>query len=240
VIALEDIRPVLLGHYTMPQDSRFPGEKIVARAYLIHHPDRWVLFDTGIAVGHEEAERTYAPTVRWPLPEALGSVGVSLEDVGAVANCHFHLDHSGGNPLFPGRPIFAQVREYQAAVEGGLDYTLPSLLDFEGATLELHDGDADIAPGLRLIPTPGHTPGHQSLLVETRQGRVLLAGQAINTASDFARAHFAWQLRLGGSREELPEVPEWLTTLRELEVTRVYFAHDLLTWEPPDGSWFSG
>lgn len=150
-----------------------------------------------------------------------------------MANCHFHLDHCGGNPLFPARPIFAQTREYEAAAEGGLDYTLPSLFDFNGATLELHDGIADITSGLRIMPTPGHTPGHQSLLVETRQGRVLLAGQAINTASDFARAHFAWRLRQAGTSEELPEVPEWMATLQELDVRRVFFAHDLLSWAPP-------
>jgi glyoxylase-like metal-dependent hydrolase (beta-lactamase superfamily II) len=233
MIDIGDIRPVLLGHYTMPRDSRFPGQKIVACAYLIHHPDRLVLFDTGIAEGHEEAERVYAPIVRRPLPEALAAAGVSVEDVAAVANCHFHLDHCGGNPLFPARPIFAQAREYKAASVGGLDYTLPSLFDFGGATLELHDGDADVASGVRAMPTPGHTPGHQSLLVETRQGRILLAGQAVNTASDFAMAHYAWRLRRGGSTEDLPEIPDWLGTLQDLDVRRVFFAHDLLSWEPP-------
>jgi N-acyl homoserine lactone hydrolase len=236
MIGLEDIRPVLLGHYTMPTDSRFPGQKIVVCAYLIRHPERLVLFDTGIAVGHEEAERIYAPIARRPLSEALAATGVSLRDVGAVANCHFHLDHCGGNPLFPERPIFAQAREYESAAEGGLDYTLPGLFDFEGVALELHDGDAEIASGLRVIPTPGHTPGHQSLLVETRQGRVLLAGQALNTASDFAMAHYAWRLRQIGSNETLPEIPEWLSMLQDLDVRRVLFAHDLLHWEPPDVS----
>jgi N-acyl homoserine lactone hydrolase len=232
VIGIEDIRPVLLGHYTMPQDSRFPGEKVVVRAYLIHHPERLVLFDTGIAEGHEEAERIYAPIVRRPLPDALHAAGVSLKDVEAVANCHFHLDHCGGNPLFPGRPIFAQAQEHQAAAEGGLDYTLPSLFDFAGSALELHEGEAEIASGLRIIPTPGHTPGHQSLLAETRQGRILLAGQAVNTASDFARAQYAWQLRQAGSDEDLPDLPDWMSAVQDLDVRRVLFAHDLLSWEP--------
>ena len=231
MIGIEDIRPLLLGHYTMPQDSRFPGEKIVVRSYLIRTPQRLVLFDTGIAVGHEEAERTYAPILRRPLEEALASVGAALADVGAVANCHFHLDHCGGNPLFPERPIFAQKAEFEAANAGGLEYTLPGLIDFPGANLELHDGEADIAQDVRILPTPGHTPGHQSLLVETRRGRVLLAGQAINTASEFSRAHFAWQLQRSGTGEELPDVPPWLSTLQELDVRRVLFAHDLLGWE---------
>jgi N-acyl homoserine lactone hydrolase len=204
VIGLDDIKRVMLGHYTMPEDSSLPGQKILVVAYVIRHAEGLVLFDTGIGEGHEEAERRYHPTRRLPLKEALGSLGVTMQDIRAIANCHFHLDHCGGNPLFPGTPIFAQRVEYQAA--NSLDYTLPEIVDFEGARLELHEGEADIPPGLRIIPTPGHTPGHQSLLVETNEGRILIAGQATNDASEYARAQLAWQVRRSGS-EDAPEPP---------------------------------
>src|SRR5437867_231286 len=181
------------------------------------------MFDTGIGEGHEEAERRYHPIVRRPLREALASVGARLEDVRAIANCHFHLDHCGGNPLFPGTPIFAQEAEYEAS--HSLEYTLPHVVDFEGAKLELHAGEADVAPGLRIIPTPGHTPGHQSLLVETREGRVLIAGQAMNDAADYGRAEFAWRIRRSGN-EEAPEPPDWIDRVHDLQPRRVFFAHD--------------
>jgi N-acyl homoserine lactone hydrolase len=224
-----DIQRVMLGHYTMPEDSSLPHQKIVVLAYLIRHPDGLVLFDTGIGEGHAEAERRYHPIVRRPLREALDSAGVRLEDVQAIANCHFHLDHCGGNPLFPGTPIFAQRAEYEAS--SSLDYTLPEVVDFEGVKLELHEGEADVAPGLRIIPTPGHTPGHQSLLVDTRQGRVLIAGQAMNDASEYGRAALAWWIRRSGS-EEAPEPPGWVARVQELDVCRVLFAHDPSVWEP--------
>jgi N-acyl homoserine lactone hydrolase len=229
VIGLEDIRRVMLGHYTMPEDSSLPHQKIVVLAYVIRHPHGLVLFDTGIGEGHEEAERRYFPIHRRPLREALASIGVDTQDVRAVANCHFHLDHCGGNPQFPGTPIFAQRVEYEAA--NSLQYTLPEIVDFEGAKLELHEGDADVAAGLRIIPTPGHTPGHQSLLVDTRDGRILIAGQAMNDASEYARAQLAWQVRTGRS-EDAPEPPEWLARVQELGPRRVLFAHDLAMWEP--------
>lgn len=231
MIGLEDIRRVVVGHYTMPEDSSLPHQKIVVVVYAIRHPDGLVLFDTGIAEGHEEAENRYHPIIRRPLAEALDSIGVAMGEVGAIANCHFHLDHCGGNPLFPGTPIFAQQAEYDAS--DSLDYTLPEVVRFDGAKLELHDGDADIFPGVRVIPTPGHTPGHQSLLVETRDGRIMIAGQATNDASDYARAQLAWQVRNQDPDEPAPEVAAWVARVQqEFAPHRVLFAHDLAVWEP--------
>ncbi|TMK85092.1 MAG: N-acyl homoserine lactonase family protein [Actinobacteria bacterium] len=229
VIGLDDIRRVRLGHYTMPADSSLPNQKIIVLAYVIRHPEGLVLFDTGIGEDHEEAERRYHPIVRRPLREALSSLGVRLEDITAIVNCHFHLDHCGGNPLFPGTPIFAQEAEYEAS--HSLEYTLPHVVDFEGAKLELHAGEADVAPGLRIIPTPGHTPGHQSLLVETREGRVLIAGQAMNDAAEYGRAEFAGRIRRSGN-EEAPEPPDRIDRIHELLPRRVFFAHDPAVWEP--------
>jgi N-acyl homoserine lactone hydrolase len=231
VIGAGDISRVVVGHYTMPEDSSLPHQKIVVVAYVIRHPEGLVLFDTGIAEGHEEAERRYHPIVRRPLREALASIGVAFEDVRAIANCHFHLDHCGGNPLFPGTPIFAQRAEYDAA--DSLDYTLPEVVRFDGAKLELYDGDAEIFPGVRVVLTPGHTPGHQSLLAETSDGRVLIAGQATNDASEYARAQLAWQVRKAAPQETAPEVAQWVARVQEEFAPRkVLFAHDLAVWEP--------
>jgi N-acyl homoserine lactone hydrolase len=231
MIGSDDIARVVVGRYTMPEDSSLPHQKIVVVAYVIRHPEGLVLFDTGIAEGHQEAELRYHPIIRRPLREALDSIGVAFEDVAAIANCHFHLDHCGGNPLFPEIPIFAQRAEYDAS--DSLDYTLPDVVRFDGAKMELHEGDADIFPGVRIIPTPGHTPGHQSLLVETREGRVLIAGQATNDASEYARAQLAWQVRKADTEEPAPEVAEWVARVQEaFTPRRVLFAHDLAVWEP--------
>ena len=108
----------------------------------------------------------------------------------AVANCHLHFDHAGGNARFPGIPIVVQRVEHETALATE-DYTLPGIADFPGARYELLDGEAPIWPGLTVIPTPGHTAGHQSLVVETRQGRVVLAGQSFNLASEYAQARLS-------------------------------------------------
>jgi glyoxylase-like metal-dependent hydrolase (beta-lactamase superfamily II) len=233
MLSMEDVRRLHLGHFTVPEgvdDSRV-GQKIVVCAYLIRHPEGFLLFDTGIGEGHPRAEVTYRP-VRRPLDEALRSAGVTIDEVKIVANCHLHFDHSGGNFRFPVRPIFAQRIELEAVREP--DYTIPEVVaDFEGATFELLDGEAEVLPGVRIVPTPGHVPGHQSLVVETREGRLVIAGQAFNEASRYAMAHYALQVE--GTGEPVPEIPEWVRRLDDLDPVKVVFAHDLAVWEAEPG-----
>ena len=229
-LSITDIRRLVLGHFTAPDESRLAGARVVVCAYLLRHPHGLVLYDTGIAEGHQEAERLYHP-VRRPLPEALAEAGAGIDEVRLLANCHLHLDHAGENFRFPGRPIFVQRDEHAAATEGGLDYTLPSAtFDFSDVRLEVLDGEADLLPGIRLIPTPGHSPGHQALAVRTRQGLVILAGQAVNDAGDYGRARYAWDLHRSGADRTAP-FPPWLERIQELDPWRVLFAHDTAVWE---------
>jgi hypothetical protein len=147
-LSKDDIRRVLLGHYTRPAGDPLAGRRIVVGAYLVPHPDGLLLFDSGFG--------------------------------------------KDADPELPGRPLFVQRAELAAALEPG--YTVPALVDFPGATYEQLDGEAEILPGVRVVPTPGPTPGHQSLVVDCAEGPVVLLGQAYEFASDWARAAFAWSL----------------------------------------------
>jgi N-acyl homoserine lactone hydrolase len=224
MIKPDDICRLDLGYYTMPAGSRWPGQKITVCAYLVRSPSGLVLFDTGIAKGHAKAEREFGPIHRRPLISALAELGLRPGDIAAVANCHLHIDHCGGNPLFRHAPIFVQQAELDALPL--LDYTLPALTDFDGAQLHIADGETDVAAGVRIIATPGHTPGHQSVLVETSGGRILLAGQAFDFASDYARTQFGCDIGHDESHE-----PAWLHQLRTLDVRLALFAHDQLAWD---------
>jgi glyoxylase-like metal-dependent hydrolase (beta-lactamase superfamily II) len=222
-----------MGHYTVPLDfPRAPhlqGAPIVVTAYLVRHAEGPILLDTGFALGHAKAEALFHPVAR-PFEDAMREMGLRPGEVRAIANCHLHVDHAGNNWRFPGVPIFVRRVERDAAATT-LDYSLPDkTVDFPGATLELlGDEDAEIAQGVRAIPTPGHTPGHQSFVVDTQEGRIVIAGQAFNEASEYARALLAWRLDREGQAH--PEYAPWVARLQELDPWRVTFAHDLAVWE---------
>lgn len=226
---LRDITRLDLGYFTMPDRPGDPlsGQPIVVCAYLIRHPRGLFLFDTGLARADDETEAHYHP-VPWPVAAQLKRSGVGTDEIAALANCHLHFDHAGGNSHFPNRPIFAQRVEHIAAQQP--DYTMPIVVEFADAAYELLDGEAEIWPGLTIIPTPGHTDGHQTLIVETDEGRVALAGQSFNTTSEFAAAEVGWQLHESGWPQP-GDYPAWMERMEAYDPVRVLFAHDLAVWE---------
>jgi N-acyl homoserine lactone hydrolase len=227
-ISKDDIRRVPLGHYTRPTGDPLAGQRIVVSAFLVPHPGGTVLFDTGIGEGEPEFDRHYR-VVRRELREGLAALGVGLDEIRLVANCHLHADHCGGNPTLADRTVFVQRAELAAARTP--DYTIPGLVDFMGATYEELDGEAEILPGVRVVPTPGHTDGHQSLVVDCPEGPVGLLGQAYPVASDWARAALAWSLANEGVEAPLVANPAWVGQLQELDPCRVLLAHDLASVE---------
>jgi N-acyl homoserine lactone hydrolase len=93
------------------------------------------------------------------------------------------------------------------------------------------DGEQEVAPGLRLIPTPGHAPGHQSLVVDTAEGTALIAGQALLTLLEWdgtADESLSGEPTADDERHEtyLASVQR----LRDLDPVRVHFVHDPEVW----------
>jgi glyoxylase-like metal-dependent hydrolase (beta-lactamase superfamily II) len=228
VIRAEDVRRIHYGYLVAPEGASDEGQPRPISGFLIRHGGGLFLFDTGMSPIDEETRDRYHPRAT-PPDEALAALGVAPADIGAIANCHLHADHAGGNHAFPGIRVLVQEPELDAARQP--DFTFPEYaFAYAGAELDVIDGEADVAPGLRLLPTPGHTPGHQSLLVETDAGRVLLAGQATNTASEFSAAEFSERLVSEGL-DTIGTFPEWMAHFRDWRVDRAYFAHDLVVWE---------
>lgn len=173
---------------------RFPGQKVecpVIAAFIEMSDGEHILFDTGLPPAFLE-DRDFLPphqanivceyTVEDDLRNRLKSAGAEPDDVKVVVNSHFHWDHSGGNYLFPHARFLVQEREYRFAHQPDAfispAYT-PKLFDI-GAQAELMPGDQVIAQGILAVSTPGHTPGHQSLLLRLPSGRaIILTGDAM-------------------------------------------------------------
>lgn len=217
---------MMVGGFLAPE-SYGPNERLVVNAWLVRHPDATVLVDTGIAKGIPAADVEAMRFVRTPIADALAGIGAAIEDVDLVINCHLHADHAGGNVQFPEATILVQPAELVAAREP--DYSIPEALNLDAGRYAERKGEHEPLPGVRVVPTPGHSPGHQSVLVETDAGRLLLAGQCYRDASSFARAVTALELAREGY-EHAPETPAWLPRLLELAPDRVAFGHDRAIW----------
>jgi glyoxylase-like metal-dependent hydrolase (beta-lactamase superfamily II) len=169
-----------------------PGENVGVdldvsdNCYLIHHTSgRYLLWDTGITdavVGKAEGSTPSAPGAPvWrkakTIVATLAELGVKPEDVTYVAVSHTHPDHIGNVEAFPKSMLLVQKAEYEWPLPLGVGRFKP-----EHPVTKL-DGDHDVfGDGSAVIlSTPGHTPGHQSLLVRLpKTGALVLSGDAVH------------------------------------------------------------
>lgn len=224
------VRRVDFGYFVRPAEETGIGAKRVepCLGYLVEHPAGKLLIDTGMG-SYPEVDDHYRPRRR-PLPAALSALGASVEEVAIVVNCHLHFDHCGGNPLLVGRPIIIQAAELELA--HGPGYTLPELIEATGLSYTVIEGDAEVLPGVLVLATPGHTAGHQSVVVLRPDGTVAVAGQSHDTSSAHGADALALQALRNGHSAGIPTIPEWIERLQQLDPRRVYFAHDHSVWEP--------
>jgi len=232
------ITPVVTGDYLAPEGHRQAGQRIVAVAYLVRRPGATLLFDTGFPFDEPTPVNESTDDELWtyprPLAELLSGAGATLDALDLVANCHLHIDHAGGNyRLPPELPIYAQAAEL-AIARVDEEEIVQRALALDRQAYRPIEGEVELLPGVRVVPSPGHTAGHQSLVVETDAGPVILAGQAVSGATEFATFVYADRLRQEAS-EPVPTYPDWLPGLLANSPVEVRFAHDLAIWRPePD------
>jgi glyoxylase-like metal-dependent hydrolase (beta-lactamase superfamily II) len=221
---VEDVIPLCLTEWTAPEDHPLRGEPGQVFAFAVRHPAGLILFETGFGRDSPTINERFKAVHR-PIEEALAAYEHAAGDVRGIVNSHLHFDHCGNNPLFPGVPIYVQEAEYRAAHEPG--YTVPRWVDFPDADYHRIEGDREIAQGVRILSTRGHTVGHQSLLIETTSGPVVLTGQAIYCKAEYEHIRDTGRL-----------LPEYVTPgdeahylasaqrLIDLPSRRILFSHD--------------
>ena len=229
------MRRIDFGYFVRPAAETGTGRERVepCLGYLVDHPAGLLLVDTGMGT-HPAVDAHYRPRRR-SLENALARVGVREADIRFLVNCHLHFDHCGGNPAMTGRPVFTQRTELETALRTP-NYTLPELVDVAGLRYELLDGEAEILPGLLVVPTPGHTAGHQSVVVRRSDGTVIVAGQSHDTATEYGSDALAWRADRDHHSQPLPPTPAWIDRLQRFDPARVLFAHDNAVWEPAQPS----
>src|ERR671925_283358 len=161
----------------------------VDNCYLIKHSQGWLLWDTGLAdaiAAMPEGQRPADPRMtHWRRPKTLAAqleqLGVKPSDIKYVAISHTHPDHIGNVTMFPQSALLVQKAEYEWPSPVGPRFKP------EHPVTKL-EGDRDVFGdgSVVIISTPGHTPGHQSLLVKLpKTGALLLSGDAVHFQSNW-------------------------------------------------------
>lgn len=208
--AMFGVVPKPLWERRIPPDDR-NRIALGMRCLLVEHDVGLVLIDTG--AGNKEDEKFYGiygiqnsgAGGRTALEDAVAAAGFRVDDVKLVVNTHLHFDHAGGNtyrdatgvvrPSFPNARYVVQAGEYHYATHTN-ERTAASYFahNFEPLAelglLDLIDGTREIVDGISSVPTPGHTPHHQSILVDGGGGeRALFLADLVPTA---AHLPLAW------------------------------------------------
>ena len=237
--AMFGVVPKPLWQRRIPADdrNRIP---LALRCLLVEHDDGLVLVDTGL--GNKEDAKfkdiygvaNEGKDGRTQLEDALAELGYAPTDVRWVIDTHLHFDHAGGNTFrdpsgrvslsFPKARYVVQRRELEFARHTN-ERTAASYLppNFEPVPFNLIDGEAEPLPGIRCLPTPGHVPYHQSVLVESGGERVCFLADLVPTS-----AHLPLPWIMGYDLEPLVtlESKRRLYGRAEAEGWLLFFEHD--------------
>ena len=200
--AMFGVVPKPLWEKRIPADDR-NRISLGMRCLLIEHPSGLVLVDTGAGNKEDQKfkgiygiENESGDGTDTMLEQGLRDVGVAPRDVSIVINTHLHFDHAGGNTRFgedgkvelsfPNARYFVKRGEYDYALHPNertaASYFDRNYLPVEAAgKLELVVRERDIVKGIRVVPTPGHTPFHQSVLIESGGERAFYLGDLVPT-----------------------------------------------------------
>jgi N-acyl homoserine lactone hydrolase len=207
-------------------------EMVAGAAYLVQMNDgKNILIDSGLP-------EDYIPPAGTPLTEhrstviaQLALLGLVPDDIDMLICTHFDVDHVGCNDAFTKAELIAPRTQYELARSGHPRYAAARAhWDHPALHYRLIEGDTELLPGLQLIETSGHAPGHQSVLVKLPEtGPVLLAIDAVTMQRLFTPDRKAWptddnELQLRDSTQKLLDLVE------SEHVALVVFGHDGEQW----------
>jgi glyoxylase-like metal-dependent hydrolase (beta-lactamase superfamily II) len=154
--------------------------------FLIHHPKGWLLWDTGFTdkmVGHPlgSAQGGTAMSRNQSLLAELKMLNLTPSDIAYVGFSHLHVDHTGNANLFSSSTWLIQKKEFEFATSKPAPFGVDpnTFSDYPKVKIDLLNGDHDVFGDgtVRMLAAPGHTPGHQVLLVRLKhKGNIILSG----------------------------------------------------------------
>ena len=206
---------------------------MVAACYLVQMSDgQNILIDTGLPADYQRSEHMPPAENAKNVLEHLAELGLTADLIHIVIATHFDVDHAGYHDHFPQAEFIVQRSHYEVAKAGDRRFAeARSHWDDPALKYRLVEGDSEILPGLWVIETSGHAPGHQSVLVYLPQtGPVLLVIDAVILQRLFTMERPA--LPDEGSVEEVRATTRKLLDLVGREhVQLIVFGHDGEQWK---------
>jgi N-acyl homoserine lactone hydrolase len=231
---MPDIHPsrlylLRLGGGDIPMD---PPLSMSFGCYLVQMSDgRNVLIDSGAPPDWNLTESFPTLSIDNDVVGALAELGLQPDDIDILISTHFDPDHVGMNDAFANAEIVAQRTGYEEARNGQERAAITrEHWDAPNLRYRLVDGDTELLPGLELISTPGHAPGHQSVLVRLpNTGVVLLAIDAVAMATAFRPDREAAPMDLDVA-EAIRSTVKLLDLAERERVALVVHGHDGAQW----------
>jgi N-acyl homoserine lactone hydrolase len=241
-MTVKALHPIQNGFIGAPRSLLFYGEfseaavPIPVTCYLVRTSDALILFDTGVSPravpGLMRNDRLAQFTEADLLANRLEALGVQVSNVDLVVLSHLHYDHAGGAELFRDAELVVQKDEYSYAhypASFFASFYYRKNFDLPGARWRLLDGDTALVPGVTVLRTDGHTPGHHSLMVELPEtGPVILTGDACYWHEHVEKERVpgvVWNPTLA-----LHSIKR-LKTLARLTSARIFPSHDPVFWK---------
>lgn len=151
--------------------------KCALKPLLVRSREERVLIDTGIGELPEKYRKFYPTERKITLEKSLKKEGLRPEDITIVINTHLHMDHCGNNCLFKSAKFYVQQDEVEYAnaphrfQKGGYMKEMFGPVSYIGIS-----GEMEIIPGVKVFRTPGHTPGHQSVIIDNEDKTYIYCG----------------------------------------------------------------
>lgn len=214
-----------------------PGNPVRIPSYgvLVEHDEGLFVFDTGFDYEHVQQVLPFELPEQTPgqtIPEQLRLCGYEPGDVKTLVNSHLHFDHVGGNKYLTGATVvlhekeLAQGRGFEPFERFGYSDTT---WDFEGARFETVSGDVEVAKGIWLFETPGHTVGHYSVLLKPESGEkaMFFAFDVVYTGEALEKG-----IQPGFHIDPVAGVRsiQRVKQLAEEHDADIYFSHDMDAW----------
>lgn len=208
-------------------------------SFLIKHPKGTVLFDTGLneviktdPVGYMGERLAGITEVHFSDGEEIASrletVDIDIERIDFVVNSHLHFDHCGCNDKVVNAPVIIQKREWDWATKPEPDGGYVRSDYDTGQDMKIIEGEYDLFGdgSVVCIPTYGHTPGHQSLKIQTAKGEYVLTGDACYLRKTLE------ELALPGVMHDREQTIASLNKFRELQArgAQIIYGHDPEFW----------